>query len=688
MTGERDDFKIRDGSPDPRGATPDEGGVNFSVFSAHAEKIELCLYDDSGTQEINRIELTKKTGDVFHAYIEGLKPGQVYGYRAHGPETQENRFTPEKLLLDPYAKEILPPATAQDVPKSRVTDTSFDWQGAQKPQTPWHKTVIYEAHPKGLTKTHPAIAADKRGVYAGIAAPEMIAHYKKLGITAVELLPVHAHADETHLEKLGKSNYWGYNTVGFFAPEPSYAQDEKNALNEFKEMVRTLHKNGIEVILDVVYNHTGEGKAEDGPTLCFRGLDNKSYYKFDPQNRGKYQDVTGCGNTLDITHPEVMKMVLDSLRYWVEESGVDGFRFDLAPALGRDDSGYSKTAPLFEEIAKDPVLSKAKMIAEPWDVGYGGYQLGNFPAGCKEWNDNFRDSVRRFWRGDDYAAGDFAHALTGSSRAFDHNGRKPQDTINFISAHDGFTLEDVVSYNVKHNQANGENNRDGHNENYSRNYGAEGTTNDPAVTDIRARQKRNMLASLFLAQGTPMLLAGDEFGNSQQGNNNAYCQDNDIGWLNWPQPEKTGKEKDDILRDFVENLSDIRKKHPVLNADYFMHGNCFDKSGAPDLKWVKPDGKQMNDPDWYHAKSFGVMLNEGASPSAKKSKSKDKLLLLFNAAAVDEKFTLPKLPAGEKWQRILDTAEPSLKEGGDLSLHETHLMKDRSLAVFKKIKSP
>jgi len=686
MTKEKSDDRMQKGTPEPRGASWDGQGVNFAVFSAHAEKIELCLYDDSGSTETARITLTEKTGDVFHAYIEGLKPGQVYGYRAYGPNAPQDGhlFTPEKLMLDPYAKDILPPANAQDVPKSCVAATDFDWQGAKKPQTPWNKTVIYEAHPKGLTQTHPAIDADKRGVYAGVAAPEMIAHYKKLGITAVELLPVHAHADESHLEKLGKSNYWGYNSVGFFAAEPSYAQNPKTALTEFKEMVRELHKNGIEVILDVVYNHTGEGKVEDGPTLCFRGLDNKSYYKFDPQNRGKYEDVTGCGNTLDITHPEVLKMVLDSLRYWVEECGVDGFRFDLAPALGRDGTGYSKTAPLFEEIAKDPVLSKAKMIAEPWDIGYGGYQLGNFPAGCKEWNDNFRDSVRRFWRGDDYVAGDFAHAMTGSSRAFDHHGRKPQDSINFISAHDGFTLEDAVSYSNKHNEANGENNRDGHNENYSTGYGAEGTTTDAGIIATRERQKRNMIASLFLAQGTPMMLAGDEFGNSQNGNNNAYCQDNEIGWLN----HKNRAAKDDIMQEFVENLSDIRKKHPVLNADYFMHGNCFDKNGTSDLKWLKTDGKQMNDPDWYHAKSFGVMLNENAAPSKNAKKRGDKLLLLFNAAANDETFTLPALPHGERWQRILDTAEPSLKEGGDLKIHDTHLMQDRSLAVFKKIKSP
>jgi len=679
MTEQNSDLTVRKGTPEPRGATPDGKGINFSVFSAHAEKIELCLYDDSGKNEIRRIELTEKTGDVFHASIEGLKPGQVYGYRAHGPNAPQDghRFDPEKLLLDPYAKEISPPQDAGDVPKSRVIDTSFDWRGAKKPQTPWEKTVIYEAHPKGLTKKHTDIATDKRGVYAGNAAPEMIAHYKKLGITAVELLPVHAHADETHLKKTGKSNYWGYNTIGFFAPEPSYASAPQNALKEFKETVRELHKHGIEVILDVVYNHTGE-EGTDGPTLFLRGLDNKSYYKLHPHDQSRYDDMTGCGNTVDVTHPETRKMILDSLRYWAEECGVDGFRFDLAPVLGRGPNGYEKAAPLFEDIAKDPVLSKTKMIAEPWDVGMGGYQLGNFPTGWKEWNDKFRDSVRAFWRGDDHTGGDFAHAMTGSSRIFDHSGKSPQDSINFITAHDGFTLEDVVSYNDKHNHANGEGNRDGHSNNYSYNHGHEGKTDDAAITALRERQKRNMLASLFLAQGTPMLLAGDETGNSQNGNNNAYCQDNETGWVNREKHTK----KDSTLQQFVQNLGDIRKKHPVLNTEYFMRGNRFSKDGAPDLKWIKQDGRQMNDPDWHNAKTFGMMLNEEAVPDHKR-KRPDRLLVLFNTAAQDKDFKLPKLPDGRVWLRILDTDKPELTEGTDKKSYTACRMKGKSLAVFK-----
>ena len=684
------DLRTEDGSPDVMGATSDGKGVNFALYSKNAARVELCLFDEDGQTEIGRIDLPKKTGDIWHGYVPGLKPGQVYGYRVHGPYEPQNgqRFNPAKLLVDIYAKEVVGQTdTAADeqadvlkdnaavTSKARVTEPLTS-PLAPHPNTPWADTIIYELHPKGYTIADPKIPEELRGTYAGLASQPCIDYLKDLGVTAVELMPVHAKAHDSWLKKLGLSNFWGYNTLSFFAPEPEYAADKKMTRQEFRDMVDKFHKAGIEVILDVVYNHAAEGN-ETGPTLSLRGIDNSSFYKLEPNDKSKYINDTGCGNTIDIGNPAVRVMILDSLRHWVEEYGVDGFRFDLATVLGRDPYAYDKKAAFFKEIEADPVLSKIKLIAEPWDPGPGGYQLGNFPKLWHEWNDRFRDDVRKFWRGTRDTLSWLCTRLSGSSPEFDKDGRSPQASVNMITCHDGFTLHDVVSHTYKKNLANREDNRDGNSENYSANYGVEGDTKDTAIIAVREQQKRNMLTTLFLSQGTPMLLAGDEHGNSQGGNNNAYCQDNKIGWLDWADITAEGKK----LTQFVKKLIRFRKDHAVLRADHFLSDTKKDKNGVAELTWMNAEGRAQNSGDWAKKEDrcIGALFNEAAIRGTDKG---ERLLAVFNAHTGDVPFQLPAVKGGAGWTRVLDTSAP---EAEDQSVHsdgEKYVIPARSTVVF------
>ncbi|MBV0911761.1 glycogen debranching protein GlgX [Rhodobacteraceae bacterium ASV31] len=654
------------------GATFDGEGVNFAVFSAHAQLVELCLFTEDGRKERARIPLTERDGDVWHVYVRGLTPGTRYGYRVHGPYEPEagHRFNPNKLLLDPYAKKLDGRLKWSDalmgykvgsnradlsfdtrdsafaMPKSVVVDPSFNWGNDTPPRVPRSETVIYEAHAKGLTETHPRVDPAVQGTYMGVCSEPMLDHLTRLGVTAVELLPVHAFLDDRFLIQKGLRNYWGYQSIGFFAPEPRYmAQGE---IWEFQTMVRRLHSAGIEVILDVVYNHSGEGN-EMGPTLAFRGLDNASYYRL--LDGRHYINDTGTGNTLNVKHPAVLRMVMDSLRYWVEVMHVDGFRFDLATTLAREADGFDPHGGFLDTIRQDPVLSRVKLIAEPWDIGPGGYQVGSWPHPFLEWNDKYRDGVRRFWRGGDLLTSDLSKRILGSADEFDHSGRAATASVNFLTAHDGFTLQDVVSYSKKHNAANGEDNRDGHSENFSDNFGVEGPADDPGITARRLQRKRNMLATLFLSQGTPMLLAGDEFGNSQGGNNNAYAQDNETGWLDWSDP-------DDALTDFVAKLTRIRREHPVLRQRLFLHSRPRRKDGIPDVVWRLPDGTAPEPRDWHNpgwkALCVEIRTSYGTPDYAA---SDDVIFAVFNAGGEVE-VTLPVLPDGLVWENILDTAEP------------------------------
>ena len=668
------------GSADKLGAMCDERGVNFAIFSANATKIELCLFDDDGKNE-RRIELPKRTGDIWHGYIPGLKAGQVYGYRVHGPHdpASGHLFNPNKLVLDPYAREIIGDVRWSDVQfdaskdnadhtlKARVT-TPLPPKKIRHPHIPANKTVIYELHVKGFTMTDPAIPAAKRGTCEALGDPATIAYLKKLGITTIELLPVYAKLNEGRLQYEGFSNYWGYNTIGYFSLQPELGKRE-----EFRAMVDKLHEAGIEVILDVVYNHTAE-EGRGGPLLSFRGIDNASYYRLDPHDKRNYINEAGCGNTINMDHPQVRRMVIDSLAYWVEEFGVDGFRYDLATILGREHGKFARHAEFFKELKTR--LPDTKHIAEPWDCSHDGYQLGNFPTGWQEWNGKFRDDVRRFWRGDAHMNGALATRLAGSSHEYDHSGRTPQASINFVTCHDGFTMEDLVSYHAKHNLANKEGNRDGSNDNHSANYGVEGPTNDPEINKIRQQQKRNMLTTLFLAQGTPMLLAGDEFGNTQHGNNNAYCQDNEIGWLNKDKISAEGR----ALTTFVEKLAAFRQEHSVLTQKRWLHGRETCQDGIVDLQWVSPDGYLMPDADWHHPdkKCFGMLLNEGATED---KKTGEKLLAVFNAAAKPVSFRLPELEGNQEWQREIDTSEPSLNPKQAPPVRDYHVPA-RSVVVF------
>ncbi|MGD8932926.1 MAG: glycogen debranching protein GlgX, partial [Chromatiales bacterium] len=620
--------RIWPGKPYPLGATWDGEGVNFALFSEHAEQVELCLFDSAGRRELQRLHLPEQTDLVWHGYLPEARPGQLYGYRVYGPYAPErgHRFNPKKLLLDPYAKAIHGRLRwsdnvfgyrvghprqdlsldrrndAREMPKCRVIDPAFTWSDDRPPRTPWHDTLIYELHVKGYTMRHPEVPEPLRGTYAGLATQPVIEHLQRLGVTAVELMPVHAFINERHLIDQGLRNYWGYNSLGYFAPDRRYFASGR--IDEFKTMVKVLHTAGIEVILDVVYNHTAEGN-QLGPTLCFRGIDNASYYRLIPDDPRYYMDYTGCGNTLNMLHPRVLQLIMDSLRYWVLEMHVDGFRFDLASALARELHEVDRLGAFFDIIHQDPVLSRVKLIAEPWDLGEGGYQVGNFPPGWTEWNGRYRDTIRDYWRGEGGVIGELASRLTGSSDLYESDGRRPVASINFITAHDGFTLRDLVSYEHKHNEANREENRDGESHNRSFNCGVEGPTDDPEVNGLRIRQQRNLLATLLLSQGVPMLLAGDEFGRTQQGNNNAYCQDNEISWVDWDlQGEQLG------LMAFVRRLIQLRMSHPILHRRHFFQGRAIHGGGVKDILWLAPDGNEMSDQAWHewHARVLGVVL--------------------------------------------------------------------------------
>jgi glycogen operon protein len=666
------------GIPYPRGATWDGEGVNFSLFSQHAEKVELCVFDGTGRRELQRIELKERTDDAWHAYLPEARPGLLYGYRVYGPYEPErgHRFNPHKLLIEPYAKHIQGQIKWSDahfgyrvghpkedlsfdkhdnapgIPKCRVIDPAFTWGDDRPPRVPFHDTVIYELHVRGFTMRHPDVPPELRGTYAGLATAPVIDHLLRLGVTAVELMPVHTFVDDRHLLENGMKNYWGYNTIGFFAPDMRYSATGR--VSEFKTMVKTLHSAGIEVILDVVYNHTAEGN-QMGPTLSFRGVDNASYYRLVPQDPRYYMDFTGCGNTLNMQHPRVLALLMDSLRYWVTEMHVDGFRFDLASALARELFDVDRLGSFFDTIGQDPVLSQVKLIAEPWDVGAGGYQVGNFPSGWNEWNDRYRDTVRSYWKGDENLIGEFARRFTGSADLYEASGRKPHASVNFVTAHDGFTMQDLVSYDSKHNEANGEDNRDGNDNNRSWNHGAEGPTDDAAINALRALQKRNMIATLLLSQGVPMILAGDELGQTQNGNNNAYCQDNEISWLDW---DLTAEERDFL--EFVAQMVAFRRRHPVFSRRRFLQGREL-ADGIREVAWLRPDGDEMTDNEWHttYNRCLGVYMAGTVIERVDKrgrAVRDNNFLTLFNAHHEKIDFLLPEFHAGGAWQVVLDTA--------------------------------
>jgi isoamylase len=657
--------RLLPGSPFPLGSHWDGSGVNFALFSAHASKVELCLFDDAGRREVERVELPEFTHEVWHGYLPDVRPGQLYGYRVHGPYEPGagHRFNPNKLLLDPYALELRGEIKWHDsvfgyrvghhredlsfdrrnsafvMPKCVVVDPAVTWGSDIRPGTHWSQTIIYEAHVKGMTAMRGDLAPRHRGTFEGLADPCVIDHLVKLGVTAIELMPVQAFYDDRHLVERGLTNFWGYNTIGFFAPATRYISPGAG-INEFKLMVRRLHEAGIEVILDVVYNHTAEGNHM-GPTLSFRGIDNASYYVLGDDPR-YYFDTTGCGNTMNLRNQRVLQMVMDSLRYWVQECHVDGFRFDLASSLGRDRAAFDHNAVFFEAVRQDPVLSMVKLIAEPWDTGPDGYQVGNYPPGWAEWNDQYRDTVRAFWKGDEGIAPTLASKLLGSGDMFDRRGRRPWASVNFATAHDGFTLMDVVSYNDKHNEANGEDNRDGHSHNLSWNCGVEGPSDDEEVIDLRDRMRRNMMATVLFSQGTPMLLMGDEIGRSQGGNNNGYCQDNEMNWLAW---DNIG-ERDEAFLEFTRSLIAIRTSRPLLRQTRYLHGS-ESKNGTKDIAWLRPDGAEMDEQDWTNpgTRSMATMLCGEDS----------RLLLLFNAHHEDIDFELPT-DGVEGWTLLVDTA--------------------------------
>jgi glycogen operon protein len=664
------------GRPYPLGATWDGEGVNFALFSSSAEKVELCLFDDSGRREYQRIELLGPTEQIWHCYLPQVRPGQHYGYRVHGPYNPERglRFNPHKLLIDPYAKRLSAPLVWRDahfgyrvgakredrvmdrrnngpaVPKGVVVEDAFSWGADTRPDIPWRDTVIYELHVKGFTARHPGVDPELRGTFAGLASPAAIEHLKRLGVTAVELLPVHAHVDERDLVDKRLTNFWGYNTIGFFAPDLRFSAS--GGVAEFKEMVKRLHSAGIEVILDVVYNHTAEGNHL-GPTLSFRGIDNAAYYRLMPDDPRHYLDFTGCGNSLNTMHPRTLQLVMDSLRYWVREMHVDGFRFDLAPVLARQEHEVSRNSSFFDILHQDPLLAQVKLIAEPWDVGEGGYHVGNFPVGWSEWNGRYRDTVRTYWRGDQGQLGDLAYRLTGSSDLYQSHGRSPHASINFITAHDGFTLRDLVSYNDKHNEANLEANADGHGHNLSWNCGVEGETCDDEVLRLRERQRRNLMATLVLSQGVPMLLAGDELGQTQSGNNNAYCQDNELAWLDWGLCERNRR-----FCDYVCELLRLRREHPLLRRTTFFRGHESDQ----DIMWLKPDGGEFTEGDWGNpeARVVGVLLNGNAVRDCDRCCrpiSDDTLLLLCNTSDAAMTFCLPERWGSGPWRVAIDTTQ-------------------------------
>jgi isoamylase len=697
-------IRVREGAPFPHGATWDGKGTNFALFSAHATKVEVCLFDDRGEQELERIELPEYTDQIWHGYLPHIRPGAIYGYRVHGPyqPDQGHRFNPNKLLLDPYACAHIGelqwnPAvfgykmeTADDltfderdsapfVPKCIVVDPEFDWRGQPgRHAVPWDDTIIYELHVRGYTKLRGDIPEHERGTYAGLANKEVIAHLKNLGITSVELLPVHTFINDSHLLEKGLTNYWGYNSIGFFAPDPRYSADKKESLREFKEMVTCLHEAGLEVILDVVYNHTAEGN-EHGPTLSFRGIDNASYYRLLPDNKRYYINDTGTGNTLNVTHRRVLQMVTDSLRYWVQQTHVDGFRFDLGTILAREPNGFDNQSGFLKTCSQDPVLSTVKLIAEPWDLGPGGYQVGGFPPGWSEWNDHFRDTVRDFWRGEATASAMTAR-LCASADVFNYEGRRPWASINFITAHDGFTLNDLVTYNDKHNEANGEDNKDGTSNNRSWNCGAEGPTDDPEINKLRDRQIRNMLATLCLSQGTPMMLAGDEFRRTQQGNNNAYCQDNKISWVDW----ELAKTNDSMVQ-FTSKLIRLRHKYPVLRRSRFLTGEYIEELGVKDVAWINANGSEMDDVHWGDSdmRCFGMLMDGRAQTTGVRQRGQNAtLLMVVNMYHDMVEFTLPEIAGGRQWILLIDTQFPGLTEQKQFTTGDIYQVTARSLLLL------
>ncbi|OHR22525.1 glycogen debranching protein GlgX [Corynebacterium sp. HMSC034A01] len=671
------------GSSYPLGSTFDGAGTNFALFSGVAEKVELCLIDDGGAE--TRIPLEEVDNHVWHAYLPGVSPGQRYGYRVHGPWDPHNgkRCDPNKLLVDPYARAFDgefdqhsslfsydahadEPGTGRNEEDSLghtmlsvVINPFFDWGDDRAPRIPEGESVIYECHVKGMTQTHPGIPEDLRGTYAGMAHPVMVDYLKDLGVTAIELLPVHQFLQDDRLRDLGLRNYWGYNTFGFFAPENNYASSTApgDAVAEFKQMVRSYHEAGIEVILDVVYNHTAEGNHM-GPTIAFRGIDNEAYYRLVDDDKFHYMDYTGTGNSFNVRYPHSLQLIMDSLRYWVTDMHVDGFRFDLASTLAREFSDVDRLATFFDLVQQDPVVSQVKLIAEPWDVGEGGYQVGNFPALWSEWNGKYRDTMRDFWRGEDSTLGEFASRLTGSSDLYQHNGRRPTASINFITAHDGFTLNDLVSYNDKHNEANGEDNRDGESHNRSWNCGVEGETDDPEVLDLRARQRRNFLTTLLLSQGTPMLAHGDEIARTQGGNNNVYCQDNEIAWMDWSRLEEASD-----LHDFTRRLIELRRDHPVFRRRRFLAGGALgDEEHGREIAWLTPECTLMTQDDWNtpFGRALMVFLDGEAiaEPDARGQRVvDDSFLLMFNAHYEDIDFTMPDAEFGDEWEVVVDTTE-------------------------------
>ncbi|MFZ1096101.1 MAG: glycogen debranching protein GlgX [Xanthobacteraceae bacterium] len=699
--------RLREGRGFPLGATWTGLGVNFALFSANATKVELCLFDEQGEREIERIELPEFTDEVWHAFLPDARPGTIYGYRVHGPyePTSGHRFNANKLLVDPYAKAIVGQLTwdpalfgygtesgddltfddrdsAAFMPRCRVIDPAFTWGDDRPPRTAWERTVIYEAHVRGYTKLHPGVRKELRGTFRGLGEPEVLEQLRRLGVSAVELLPIHTFVNDDYLLKKGLTNYWGYNTISFFSPSRHYSYVQDFAFSEFKEMVARFHDAGIEVILDVVYNHTAEGN-QLGPTLSFKGIDNASYYRLAPERR-YYINDTGTGNTLNLSHQRVLQMVTDSLRYWVQEMHVDGFRFDLGTILAREPYGFDEGGGFLDSCRQDPVLSSVKLIAEPWDCGPGGYQVGRFPPGWAEWNDRYRDTVRGYWKGNTGTLSEFAARVTGSTDLFNRRGRKPWASVNFLAAHDGFTLNDLVSYNDKHNEPNGEDNRDGHSDNRSWNHGVEGPTDDPQVTELRERQKRNMLATLLLSQGTPMLLGGDEFGRTQQGNNNAYCQDNEISWVDWDHDERA-----QALTRFVRRLTALRSRYPILRQNRSLTGAWNEQLEIKDCTWLTPANEEMTSQHWADpaAKCLGLLLDGRAQTSGIRRRGSEATLLLITNAHDDVVvFTLPSVPGGRDWLRFLDTNLPDqdedLEEALPFKFGHEYEVTGRSLLLF------
>jgi len=698
--------RIAEGTPFPLGATWNGNGVNFALFSAHATKVELCLFDETGQHEIERIELPEYTDEVWHVFVPNLKPGAVYGYRVHGPYEPEkgHRFNPNKLLLDPYAKAHIGELkwapeifgytlgseegdlsfderdSAPFVPKCKVVDATFSWSHPERNPLPWDRVIFYETHVRGFTKRHPEVPEELRGTFAGLGQKPVIDYIKSLGVTSVELMPVQTFVNDSYLLEKGLTNYWGYNTIGFFAADPRFFASSTDSVSEFKGMVDSFHNANLEVILDVVYNHTAEGN-ERGPTLSFKGIDNASYYRLMPDEPRYYINDTGTGNTLNLSHPRVLQMVTDSLRYWVTEMKVDGFRFDLATILGREPHGFDEGGGFLDSCRQDPVLSSVRLVAEPWDCGPGGYQVGGFPPGWAEWNDRFRDTVRAYWKGDEGMVADLAARLTGSGDKFNHRGRRPWASVNFIAAHDGFTLNDLVSYNDKHNEANGEDNKDGHSDNKSWNMGVEGPTDDIDIRQQRERQKRNLLSTLLLSQGTPMILAGDEFGRTQKGNNNAYCQDNEISWVDWEGIDEDGR----ALTEFVRNLTTLRHRLPVLRRSRFLTGEYNEALDVTDARWLSPDGTDLTPEQWADPlmRCFGLVIDGRAQASGIRRPASDAtLLLVLNAHHDVVNFTLPEVPEGERWTCLLDTNMPVRAELPQFSAGDDYQVTARSLLLF------